>query len=298
MSGLSSSPVWGRSPSAMGGPDFGGHGGPGSVGSMSQASPLQALQSMDSQTSSALDILSPSPRGSHDPPFPPPTPPFDASPGGVGGGTGGADLRQRPGKLCQLLTQNTSLEQLGPRSLLMSGAVQRSGSNRSAMASPGLGKSGLKSPEEQLHRSPTPGPGQSPPEKPQSTSNEDGEVILSGQATEAEKKDNFILKKLLSQEEDSDPPTIMDHEISSSPQTTGPGTNDCDRNMDKNEAEPKKTTNVLLKVTCLLNSLSCYNNYPWHAQALILIKSLWNTHETLIIFDGKWCNHFNILKFI
>ena len=255
------------------GADFGGLGGPGSVGSLvSQPSPLQALQSMDgTQTSSALDLLSPSPLGRgghHDQPFPGSTPPYDASPGGPN-----PDMRsaQRPGKLCQLLTQNTSLDPLGLRSPHSSAAPTSaaaaaprpsSAKSTASLASPGRGKAAIKSPDDSFHQSPTPGPGTSPPEKPQSTSNEDGESSGLGGAPAAgcaagsagglehEKKDNFILKKLLSQEEDGEPPNIMDQEISSSPHPSGsaaPASCGGDRDRDKNEAEPK-TNNVLLKV--------------------------------------------------
>ena len=65
---------------------------------------------------------------------------------------------------------------------------------------------------------------------------------------EQEKKDNLILKKLLSQDEDGEPPTIMDQEISSSPHPSTAASSSGDRDKDKNEAEPKKTNNVLLKV--------------------------------------------------
>ena len=167
------------------GADFGGLGGPGSVGSLvSQPSPLQALQSMDgTQTSSALDLLSPSPLGRgghHDQPFPGSTPPYDASPGGPN-----PDMRsaQRPGKLCQLLTQNTTLGLRSPHSSSSSAptsaaaAAPRPSSAKStvSLASPGRGKAAIKSPDDSFRQSPTPGPGTSPPEKPQSTSNEDGE---------------------------------------------------------------------------------------------------------------------------
>ncbi|KAK7484351.1 hypothetical protein BaRGS_00024356, partial [Batillaria attramentaria] len=247
--GMPPSPVWGRSPNPVGGgtSDFSGV---GSVGSMvSQPSPLQALQSMDTQTSSALDMLSPSPgRPSHSAPFPGATPPYDASPGGLTSGGSSSDLRsnQRTGKLCQLLTQNT-MDPLGLRSPHASAPGPRPSSTKSAMSitSPGMGKSGgLKSPDDSTHQSPTPGPGTSPPEKPQSTSNEDGE----NSGGDGEKKDNFILKKLLSEDEDGDPPSIMDQEISSSPQTSGSSSGQQDKNgLDKNEAEPKKPNNVLLK---------------------------------------------------
>ena len=254
------SPVWGRSPNPMGGSgaDFGGLGGPGSVGSLvSQPSPLQALQSMDgTQTSSALDLLSPSPlgRGHHDQPFPGSTPPYDASPGGPNHGSSDLRSAQRTGKLCQLLTQNTALDSLGLRSPHSSASVPRPSSTKSAtsLASPGRGggKAAIKSPDDSFHQSPTPGPGTSPPEKPQSTSNEDGESSgLGGNASlEQEKKDNLILKKLLSQDEDGEPPTIMDQEISSSPHPSTAASSSGDRDKDKNEAEPKKTNNVLLKV--------------------------------------------------
>ena len=216
--------------------DFGGMGGPGSVGSMvSQPSPLQALASMDgTQTSAGPDMLNN---------FPGSTPPYDTSPGG-----GGSDMRsgQRSGKLCQLLTQNT-LDPLGLRSPQSSMPAPRPSSTKSAssMASPGRSKSGIKSPDDSFHQSPTPGPGTSPPEKPMSTSNEDGESSL---GMDQEKKDNFILKKLLSQEDDGDPPSIMDQEISSSPHTSGAASTSGDGDKDKNEAEPKKPNNVLLKV--------------------------------------------------
>ncbi|XP_076457101.1 uncharacterized protein LOC143291220 isoform X2 [Babylonia areolata] len=283
-SAIPPSPIWGRSPTGMGGgsnnsaSDFGGGmGGPGSVGSMvsSQPSPLQALQSMDgSQTPGGagaggppLDMLassSPMGRGGLHHDFPASTPPYDASPGGVGG----SDVRssssgQRPGKLCQLLTQNNTLDPLGLRTS-SSSAVPRPSSTKSSVAaassmattSPGRSKSGIKSPDDSFHQSPTPGPGTSPPEKPQSTSNEDGDGGVGGGGDGGEKKDNFILKKLLSQDDDGELPSIMDQEISSSPLTSGggpsssasaPASSGGDGDRDKNEAEPKKTTNVLLK---------------------------------------------------
>lgn len=248
------SPVWGRSPNPVG-QEYSGLGGPSSVGSMvSQPSPLQALQSMDTQTSSSLDMLNHSPRSTHDGTFSVPATPYvDSSPGAMQGSNNmdGRSSGQRSGKLCQLLTQNTNLDQLGLRPSQMSVQVPRPSSNKSALPSPLMSKSGMKSPDDCFHQSPTPGPGQSPPEKPQSTSNEDGDGASSGLAgLDLDKKDNFILKKLLSQDEDPEPPTIMDQEISSSPQTIGGVTNDRDKNnMDKNEAEPKKTNNVLLKVS-------------------------------------------------
>ncbi|KAL8576012.1 hypothetical protein ACOMHN_052030 [Nucella lapillus] len=225
-SAIPPSPIWGRSPTGLGSSasDFGGLGGPGSVGSMvSQPSPLQALQSMEGSQNSGggLDMLASSPMGrSHhqDQGFPASTPPYDASPGG-------SDLRsgQRPGKLCQLLTQNNPLDPLNLRPSSHSQAVPRPSSTKSASstASPGRSKTvvGVKSPDS-FHQSPTPGPGTSPPEKPQSTSNEDGES-----GGNEDRKDNFILKNL--------------------DQWRGWGWGEGDK--DKNEAEPKKTNNVLLK---------------------------------------------------
>lgn len=172
----------------------------------------------------------------------------------------------RGGKLCRLLTSKASFDQLTSLTNESSG---RTFHERSLMKS--------KSSMDITRQSPQPGPGQSPPEKPQSTSNDDVEPSGSHRADGIEKKDNAILKKLLSQEEDL--PT-MDTEISSSPHTGGAQGDKFGIEMDKNEAEAKKPSNILLKVGLRVNKLftisffafllECYQRFKSKADLLVL----------------------------
>jgi hypothetical protein len=73
-------------------------------------------------------------------------------------------------------------------------------------------------------QSPQPGPGRSPQEQPQSTSQDDQDEMRRPEG------DNVILKQLLSQDDDTD--------------DKGEKTSEAE----KNEAEPKKNENILLKV--------------------------------------------------
>ena len=112
------------------------------------------------------------------------------------------------------------------------------------------------SPADSMHQSPQPGPGQSPPEKPQSTSNDDGD-----QVTDSEKKtsskENVLLKSLLSQDDDMEdmPVPVSTKKRNNSSASQGAEAMAVEMKeplsieMDKNEAEAKKPNNILLKVT-------------------------------------------------
>lgn len=137
----------------------------------------------------------------------------------------------RPGKLSQLLSgsnpspdifKNTSLESLHS-------------SNKERSSSESLV---TKSPADSMHQSPQPGPGQSPPEKPQSTTNTDD--------SDKEAQRNVILKQLLSTDDDEE-------ECNEAAPTEDGSQNKAD--MDKNEAEPKKPSNALLKVIIMSYTL-------------------------------------------
>lgn len=99
-------------------------------------------------------------------------------------------------------------------------------------------------------QSPQPGPGQSPPEKPQSTSNDDGEHMV-----QTENKDsNRLLKSLLSQNDDEEVPTKEENSSSAQKmESTAEAQASVTKTpnsieMEKNEAEAKKPSNTLLKV--------------------------------------------------
>ncbi|KAH9496215.1 hypothetical protein Btru_010515 [Bulinus truncatus] len=193
---------------------------------------------------------------------------------------------QRSGKLCQLLTQcSTPPEQLhspvsidsrgrqmGIRGRRPSGQIGSTMPTSSSVSSSnsggisGLASLGMdihttnlmKSPDDHLHQSPTEGPGQSPQENPQSTSNEDMDMDMnSGSLMRGAKnssglnkmeKGNFILKNLLSQDDDDDELPVMESNMTS-PSTGTRMANSFPEfhGSDKNEAEPKKT-NALLKL--------------------------------------------------
>ena len=220
--------------------------------------PLQALQSMDSQPK-GLDLPSMSPR---DPTSMSPRLNLDA-------GRHDADSRpgQKAGKLCELLTRRTSFEQLASVPVSHNNGMDLYAKDLHAKdlyakdLHGALDRSLSRSSLDILHQSPQPGPGHSPPEKPQSTSIDDVDSALKGlEPGGLEKKDNAILKKLLSLDDDSDSAAgnIMDTEISSSPHTSNLA--DSDKGgleMDKNEAEAKKPANILLKVSEL-----CFLLFP------------------------------------
>lgn len=219
-------------------------------------------------------------------------------------------------RLCQLLTQNTAPEHLhspasvdGRRSARGHQVAGQIGSaltpnsvssTNTALASssvgmaslgmdlhrPGSSNSAMKSPDDHLHQSPTEGPGQSPPQKPQSTSNEDGEMEItnvtgigsssicsqssgnargsgggSGSSSSMNSSGgvgggtNYILKTLLSQDDD-DEPSMLEPSISSPPISSAGhsgSSSDFHGLGEKNEAEPRKP-NALLKVS----SNSCF----------------------------------------
>jgi hypothetical protein len=96
-------------------------------------------------------------------------------------------------------------------------------------------------------QSPQPGPGQSPPEKPQSTSNDDGEHVV-----HTDHKDtNPLLKSLLSQEDGTDDGTVKEDNSSVKNEQTAEAQavkTASTVEMEKNEAEAKKPSNILLKV--------------------------------------------------
>ena len=94
----------------------------------------------------------------------------------------------------------------------------------------------IKSPADSMHQSPTPGPGQSPPEKPQSTTH-----IEENECNKPKNKDdnkNVILKQLLSTDDDNE----------AAPSESRSALEEI--NPDQNEAEAKKQPNHLLKVSC------------------------------------------------
>lgn len=170
---------------------------------------------------------------------------------------GDKKANQRPPKLCQLLTQNTSTSDQSP-------AAKTENSRGDELCVGENNKSSVKSPGGSIDQSPQPGPGQSPQEKPQSTSGNDemdhmntgGGNGVSGQNDS--KRPDMILKKLLSRDEDETNSKRHEEDIRSPNE-------DSAMEVDKNEAEPKKSTNndELLKVSikylkhiCLYNFLS------------------------------------------
>ena len=156
----------------------------------------------------------------------------------------------KAGKLCQLLTQNSS-----PTS---GGRLSESGSQKKPRSRHNSRHAMEMSPADSMHQSPQPGPGQSPPEKPQSTSNDDGDHGESVMDTEKRDsaKDNVLLKSLLSQDDDEEEDRTMtkikkrnNSAASQGAEAIALETNEpASMEMDKNEAEAKKPNNILLKV--------------------------------------------------
>lgn len=147
---------------------------------------------------------------------------------------------KRPGKLCQLLTQTNS-----PSSSHKSEPSTPKGTRSRHNSRQGYME---MSPADSI-QSPQPGPGQSPPEKPQSTSNDDGDHML-----QTENKDsNRLLKSLLSQNDDTDEETAKEDNsggMQNMDQTAEAQASVAKNTMEmeKNEAEAKKPNNILLKV--------------------------------------------------
>lgn len=131
----------------------------------------------------------------------------------------------RPGKLSQLLSGSN-----------LSSDLFKGNSTESVQSSTKDRPSGegvvTKSPADSMHQSPQPGPGQSPPEKPQSTTNTDD--------SDKEAHRNVILKQLLSTDDDEE-------ECNEAAPTEDTKGSDGKADMEKNEAEPKKPSNALLK---------------------------------------------------
>lgn len=148
---------------------------------------------------------------------------------------------KRSGQLCKLLTQTNS-----PSSSHKSEPSTPKG-NRSRHNSKQQGIMEM-SPADSI-QSPQPGPGQSPPEKPQSTSNDDGEHMV-----QTENKDsNRLLKSLLSQNDDEEVPTKENSSSTQKMESTAEAQASVTKTpnsieMEKNEAEAKKPNNILLKV--------------------------------------------------
>ncbi|XP_053383143.1 nuclear receptor coactivator 2-like isoform X2 [Mercenaria mercenaria] len=157
---------------------------------------------------------------------------------GLEGLTGDKKVK-RSGKLCQLLTQNSP----------------PSSSRKSEPGTPKGGRSRHNSRQGYMEmspadsiQSPQPGPGQSPPEKPQSTSNDDGEHVV-----HTEHKDsNRLLKSLLSQDDDTEDEQVKEENSAAKREQTAeaqavPQKSVSSMEMEKNEAEAKKPNNILLK---------------------------------------------------
>ncbi len=111
----------------------------------------------------------------------------------------------------------------------------------------------------QPHRSPQPTPDasqqqQSPPQQPQSTSTEDHPDSSSVSPTKT-REDNALLKQLLNQEDEVEEETQLTDKTgqqqASDISTTAADLSNASNNVEiekNNEAEPKKTNNILLKV--------------------------------------------------
>lgn len=159
--------------------------------------------------------------------------------GGLDSMLGDKGRNKRPGKLCQLLTQTNS-----PSSSHKSEPSTPKGTRSRHNSRQGLME---MSPAESI-QSPQPGPGQSPPEKPQSTSNDDGDHML-----QTENKDsNRLLKSLLSQSDEIDEDAAKDDNSGQKSDQTAEAqasVNKTSMEMEKNEAEAKKPSNILLKVS-------------------------------------------------
>ena len=145
---------------------------------------------------------------------------------------------KRPGKLCQLLTQTNS-----PSSSHKSEPSTPKGSRSRHNSRQGYME---MSPADSI-QSPQPGPGQSPPEKPQSTSNDDGDHMV-----QTENKDsNRLLKSLLSQNDEMEEENKDDNSCLQKMDQTAEAQASVSKSameMEKNEAEAKKPNNKLLKV--------------------------------------------------
>lgn len=230
-------------------------------------------------------------------------------------------------RLCQLLTQNTTPDPLHSpasmdgRRVAVSRNQQGSGnpvssSNCNLMSSSvGMANLGMdlnqasssnivmRSPDDHLHQSPTEGPGQSPPQKPQSTSNEDGEAeVTNGVSSHSNSggrvtggiggassnnsnnnisggggggnigdRNNYILKTLLSQDDD-DEPSMLDASMSSIPLSsmghTASSSDNFNNLVEKNEAEPRKA-NALLKVMFVLHNYMVYLFYGYFSKCFL-----------------------------
>lgn len=170
---------------------------------------------------------------------------------GLEGITGDKKVK-RSGKLCQLLTQNSP----------------PSSSRKSEPGTPKGGRSRHNSRQGYVEmspadsiQSPQPGPGQSPPEKPQSTSNDDGEHMV-----HTENKDsNRLLKSLLSQDDDEENDSTKDDNSAMKTEQTAEAQAVQQKSsveMEKNEAEAKKPSNILLKVEIDFNEFVCVQLLP------------------------------------
>lgn len=204
--------------------------------SSQSATPLQALQSMDSQQCTMIgsNHISPSPRlggGEFN---------FHVSENHVLDKRTTASNSRGVGKLCMLLTQTNSTSDYDLFS--RSSSVE---SNTSGIRDGKMGENSVvKSPADSFNQSPQSGPGQSPPDKPQSTTQNDDNDNSSTSKSELQDHNNFILKQLLSQEDDGEDDT-------DSKSGTDTSSKDGSVEMEKNEAEAKKPSNVLLKVSTL-----------------------------------------------
>ena len=152
---------------------------------------------------------------------------------------GGDKKVNRSGKLCQLLTQHsppTSSQKSAP------------GTPKSARSRHNSRQGIMEMSPMDSRQSPQPGPGTSPPEKPQSTSNDDGDHVVQTESKDA----NRLLKTLLSQpDEEYEEP--FRHEVKKEETAEAQAVQQKEASsveMDKNEAEAKKPNknNILLKV--------------------------------------------------
>ena len=187
---------------------------------------------MDSQQSNGMGgayVMSPSPRSNSEFTFP------SSSDVGISS----VDKRQNRGRLCALLTQPPNPDY----SFSRSSSVESLKDDRKDL-------SNLKSPSDSTNQSPTPGPGQSPPDRPQSSTHGDD-----GDGAPAKKSNNIILKQLLSQEEEEtnreDNDNILRLLGSDGESVSGEAIAKDDDASSLNEAEAKdsnKKPNILLKV--------------------------------------------------
>lgn len=158
-------------------------------------------------------------------------------------------------KLTQLLTQNNPppaektfcqvLDEVDqPISYKTEPFVSKMGLIRSSLRTDSQSDNGQQSPQ--------PGPGSSPQEKPQSTSgNDEHDVKTAAETSVRRREENKILKQLLSQDDD------LDDDLEKGSHT------EQKMDVDKNEAEPKKANNVLLKVSIreITSSISIILNF-------------------------------------